>query len=97
MRYVPDDYFKKAPFSSEKGAFAFLSYTCVECGQRSVTWEAFKEHRAGCGGKMSSHFATAASGLTDWVEETGGDRLGLLTPEDVETLTGLLHDADEAA
>ena len=44
---LPADYFSGGVFAAA-GPELLRAYTCVGCGLRSVTWAAFRRHRAGC-------------------------------------------------
>jgi hypothetical protein len=58
---VPDDYFRTGVFANARPGELLGSYTCVECAVRSVTWEAFRAHRAECTGRpwaAAPHFGS---------------------------------------
>lgn len=78
-RIVPEDYFSAGAFKSE-GGFGFRSFTCIECSHRSATWDAFREHRLSCPGRVHGQGP----------QVVGGD----LSREDREALLDLLAQAD---
>jgi hypothetical protein len=50
---LPSDYFQTGSFQAE-GQELLRSYTCLGCGQRLTTWEAFAAHRRECSGRLRS-------------------------------------------
>lgn len=98
MRNVPDDYFAKGPFRKE-GAFAFRTYTCVQCGFRTRAWDTFRSHRTVCQGIPA--VPQMPDAVMKWAKEaTQGQlrkKMELMEPEDLEALENLLRDMDGAA
>jgi hypothetical protein len=43
---LPDDHFTTGVFAHPHPGELFNRFTCNECGGHSITWEAFKRHRA---------------------------------------------------
>jgi hypothetical protein len=48
-RDLPEDYFSTGVWAAD-GTLRLRRYTCVTCGTRLATWEAFREHRRACAG-----------------------------------------------
>ncbi len=53
------------PLQTEGGA-GFVSYTCVECGKRSRTWDTFRAHRRVCTGPAHPSQAVTPGLPDDW-------------------------------
>ena len=49
MRYVSERHFSEGIWAAD-GPLRLASYTCLGCGHRATTWDAFREHRSGCTG-----------------------------------------------
>ena len=46
-RDLPEDYFSTGVWAAD-GTLRLRRYTCVTCGTRLATWEAFRKHRRAC-------------------------------------------------
>ena len=46
-RDLPEDYFSTGVWAAD-GTLRLRRYTCVTCGTRLATWEAFRMHRRAC-------------------------------------------------
>jgi hypothetical protein len=50
-RDLPKDYFSTGVWAAD-GLLRLRHCTCVVCGTRLATWEAFREHRRACAGTV---------------------------------------------
>jgi hypothetical protein len=65
---VPEDYFYRGVFARALPGQLFAKLTCIPCGTRVKTWEAFRAHRRECLGRPA-----ATQGSAAWDAGAGAD------------------------
>jgi hypothetical protein len=89
---VPDDYFRTGVWASS-GRLRLRHATCVGCGHRFGTYEAWRLHRiAGCQGALMGGDATNYREVQDAIL----GHLAALSADDLDHLTDLADQVDPA-